>query len=229
MKFVWQQIPSPLVTELLTYNKFDGVVLDLEHGVFSNETLYSCIQVCTLSKKTCFVRFADINRSNITHVLDAGADGVIFANFEDVNQAEVIFDYTLYPERGCGLVRENKWGKQPLAQTKPVIIAQIEHINAVTKLNDIAKLPFDYFMVGPYDLTKSLGCAGEFTNPDYLRTLNKIEELIPREKLGFHIVKEFDIKANINRLNDIGFLALGMDTTLLLESIDKLEALLPST
>ncbi len=69
--------------------------------------------------------------------------------------------------------------------------------------------------------------AGEFTNSDYLGSIKKIEDIIPQEKSGYHIVKECDIKSNINRLNGIGFLAPGMDTTLLLDSVENLETLLP--
>ena len=58
----WQQIPSPLISEIMCHN-FDGVVLDTEHGCFNNETLYSCIQVIKASKKRCFVRLTDINKT----------------------------------------------------------------------------------------------------------------------------------------------------------------------
>lgn len=44
MKALWQQIPSVEITRIYCNTNFDAVVLDLEHGVFNNETLFSLIQ-----------------------------------------------------------------------------------------------------------------------------------------------------------------------------------------
>ena len=87
MNLIMQTIPSPLVSELLAYSELDGIILDTEHGCFNNETLYSCIQVITLSKKKCFVRFTDLNKQLVRMCLDAGVDGVIFSTVEHVEYA----------------------------------------------------------------------------------------------------------------------------------------------
>ena len=124
----WQQIPSPLVTEIMCHN-FDGVVLDTEHGCFNNETLYSCIQVIKASKKRCFVRLTDINKTMIRYCLDAGVDGLIFSTIETEKQCTDIIDYCFYSpkgKRGLGLVRQNFWGEKELIQKDPIIIPQIE-------------------------------------------------------------------------------------------------------
>jgi 2-keto-3-deoxy-L-rhamnonate aldolase RhmA len=47
MHLTLQTIPSPIISELLTYSNLDGIVLDTEHGYFNNETLYACIQIIT--------------------------------------------------------------------------------------------------------------------------------------------------------------------------------------
>ena len=83
----WQQIPSPLVTEIIS-EWYDGTVLDAEHGCFNNETLYTCIQVLKLKKKSAFVRLKDISKSMIGMCLDAGADGLIFSTVETKEQCD---------------------------------------------------------------------------------------------------------------------------------------------
>jgi len=226
MILTWQQIPNTLISEILTYNKFDGVVLDIEHGVFPNDILTSCIQVVTLTGKKCFVRLPEINRTAIKYALDSGANGLIFANITNTEEADKIIEYSCYPTRGCGLVRENKWGKEPLAQVKPQLIIQIESIQGVNNLDSLLEYSFDYFLVGPYDLSLSLGKAGDFQDPDFINMVAKLEESIPREKLGYHIVTMKDILDKIGNLKDIGFLALGMDTTLLTESMENIEKLI---
>jgi 4-hydroxy-2-oxoheptanedioate aldolase len=79
MNLTLQTIPSPVISEILSDSKLDGVVLDTEHGCFNNETLYSCIQVITLSNKKCFVRLTDFNKQLVRMCLDAGVDGLIFS------------------------------------------------------------------------------------------------------------------------------------------------------
>ena len=85
----WQQIPSPLVSEILCRG-FDGTVIDTEHGCFNNETLYSCIQVIKASKKRCFVRLTEVSNTMIRYCLDAGVDGLIFSTIETKKQCQKI-------------------------------------------------------------------------------------------------------------------------------------------
>ena len=71
MILTWQQIPSPIVSEVLAGQNCDGVVLDTEHGSFNKETLVSCIQVVTLMNKKCFVRLAEASVNMIRTCLDS--------------------------------------------------------------------------------------------------------------------------------------------------------------
>ena len=94
IKLAWQQIPSATISELLCSAKtLDGIVLDAEHGVFSPESLFNCIQVAKLSKKLCLVRVPEFTKSIVRYSLDSGADGMIFSTVEDYGQAREIFEY----------------------------------------------------------------------------------------------------------------------------------------
>lgn len=244
MKLFWQQIPSPVITEIFCSSSFDGVVLDLEHGHFNNETLYSCIQVGTLSNKKVFARFSHLDRQCIRMCLDAGISGVILSTVETFEQAKEFYDYCIYPfknqvekfdqdnrgvirkslvtetggKRGQGLVRENLWGMKPLELSRPIIIPQIETVKGVENIDHISSINFDYYLVGPYDLSASLGSVGDFDNPDFKSALDKLK-LIIGKKLGFHIPS--DIKNKIKDYQDYQFLALGMDTTFIIEKIEE--------
>ena len=130
MKFLWQQIPSTIVSEIFSFSDFDGVIIDTEHSPFNSETLFSCIQTIKGYNKQCYVRFAHLDKIITKMSLDAGCDGVIFSTVESKEQAQEIIDYCRYPvfggKRGQGLCRENKWGESDLGRHKPKVIAQIE-------------------------------------------------------------------------------------------------------
>jgi len=224
MNLTLQTIPSTIISEILADSVFDGVVLDTEHGCFNNESLYSCIQVITLLNKKCFVRVTDYNKQLIRMCLDANADGIIFSTFEDEFGGYELISYCNYPtngKRGCGLVRENRWGKEKLCQKKPILIAQIETAKAVDSIEPISKLPFDFFLIGPYDLSSSIGFPGQFDNPTFMNCLENIYKKIPKSKLGLFLPTFDNLKA-IDISSKPELIIWGMDSNFLTDGISRI-------
>ena len=79
MKALWQQISSVEITRIYCNTNFDAVVLDLEHGVFNNEPLFSLIQLINASNKLSFVRVTEPIKSQIRLLLDSNVSGIIFS------------------------------------------------------------------------------------------------------------------------------------------------------
>lgn len=227
MNLIMQTIPSTLVSELLANSDLDGIILDTEHGCFNNETLYSCIQVINLSNKKCFVRFTTLDKQLVRICLDAGIDGVIFSTVEHVEYAHKIIEYCNYPskggKRGCGLVRENMWGKNKLDQKKPIIIGQIETRTAIEKIRELYdESNLDFFILGPYDISSSLQVAGDFTNEIYLNYLDKVYSIVPKDKLGIFVpYEDYENNHSFYRKNH-NILILGLDTDLILNNLNKI-------
>ena len=217
MILTWQQIPSPLVSEMMCYG-YDGVVLDTEHGCFNNETIYSCVQVIKSNNKKCFVRLTEVSNRIIRYCLDAGVDGLIFSTIETEDQCKKILKYCYYSpkgSRGLGLVRQNFWGEKQLIQKDPIIIPQIETKVAIDNLENIVKYNFDFYLIGPYDLSLSLNIPGKFDNPDFLCYINKAKSIISEKKLAVHIPS--DIESQMHKYKNYGLKCLGMDTIAILE------------
>lgn len=224
MKLCWQQIPSPVISEILCNTGLDGVVLDTEHASFNDETLYSCIQVVTLSGKSCFVRLIEPTKKSIRLCLDAGATGLIFSTIENVKQCQDVMNHSRFPDaggrRGLGLVRQNLWGKKRLVSDSPLLIAQIETVKGVNNIDDISKYGFDYYMIGPYDLSASLGSPGDFDCEKFKLTIKRVQEKIPLNKMAVHIPT--DVKKELKKYNNYGIIAMGMDTISLFEFYKEL-------
>jgi len=213
----WQQIPSPVISEIMCHN-FDGVVLDLEHGCFNNESAFTCLQVIKASQKKCFIRLTEVDKTKIRYFLDAGVDGIIFSTVETEEDCNKIIDYCYFSpkgKRGLGLVRQNFWGEDGLIHDQPIIIPQIETKTAIDNLKSITSKNFDYYLIGPYDLSLSLNCPGQFDNEIFLSYINKVSAEIPKSKLAVHIPKNIDNQ--IHKYVDYGVKCLGMDTIALLD------------
>jgi len=204
MRLLWQQLPSPIITEILCNSTIDGVVFDLEHGCFNNETLYTCIQVCLLKNKLCFIRVTWLDKTVIRMSLDAGVSGVIFSTVQTYYKAKEYYDYCFYPHkgsRGQGLVRENEWGNRDFKKRNPIVVAQIETQLGLDNISIISEVDFDYFMVGPYDLSASLGCVGDFNSPVYKAAIEKLK-LKLGDKLGYHLVKDIKINLKLTKIQN---------------------------
>lgn len=227
MKALWQQIPSTEITKLYCNTNFDAIVLDLEHGVFNNETIFSLIQFINSNNKFSFVRVTEPSKSQIRFLLDSNVSGIIFSTLE-IEQTTKIKEWCLYPpfgKRGQGLVSENNWGNDKLQVNKVKLVAQIENKESISQLSNIVETDlFDYYVLGPYDLTADLGCVADWENKKYLELIEKFNKQIPVEKRGVHIVSNVESEYK-NKFKNYGFVALGMDTILIKSGIKNLESL----
>jgi len=226
---LWQQIPSTVVTEIYTqFTRVNGIVFDLEHGCFNDETLYSCIQVACLGKKRPIVRLPYLDKGRLRMCLDAGVGGVILSTVETKKQAQKFLDECLYSrKRGQGLVRQNMWNDAMIADGRNYIdnhlqiIPQIETKKGVENIDKIYDKRFTYYMVGPYDLSASYGCAGNFEAPEFQNAMSKLGQKLGEDgKLAFHLVKDIT-KSKVYAKADCGMLALGMDTIFLNEGMEQ--------
>jgi 2-keto-3-deoxy-L-rhamnonate aldolase RhmA len=215
--FAWQQIPDTTITEILCNLEYSGVILDAEHSNFTSDTLYKCIQVAKLCNKEVCVRFTHLDKTLLRTCLDAGIDYAIFSTVESRRYCEEIIELCKYPsfggKRGQGLVRENMWGKLPLAQKDVKVIVMIETKKGVDNLSQMKDLDIECFLIGMYDLSASLGCVGDFEQPIYKKYIELFKSHLPPCRSAIHLVRNYDITPE-----GFEFFAVGMDTTVLYDS-----------
>jgi 2-dehydro-3-deoxyglucarate aldolase len=73
-----------------------------------------------------------------------------------------------------------------------VVIVQVEHIDAVNNLEEIFSVDgVDGYMIGPYDLSGSMGIPGQFDHPDLLEAMEKIRIIATKLNItgGIHVVE----------------------------------------
>jgi 2-dehydro-3-deoxyglucarate aldolase len=183
--------------------------------------------VVTLNGKKCFVRLTEINKQMVRVCLDTGCDGLIFSTIETRDEANLVKKISLYPsnggKRGLGLVRENLWGlRSIIRKSRPVLIAQIETKTGVDNIKEIFDTNiFDFYMIGPYDLSASLGSPGNFETGVFLESVEFVKEHIPIEKMAVHIPT--NVKNEKKKYENYGIIAMGMDTVSIIEQYREIE------
>ena len=94
------------------------------------------------------------------------------------------------------------------------VIGQIEHGDAINDLDSIVKVDgIDALMIGPYDLSASMGYPGEFDRTDVKEAIEKFNNICNKNHMasGLHIVpiEEFRVQNAIKE--NYSFIAFGTD------------------
>ena len=94
----------------------------------------------------------------------------------------------------------------------------IENIKTVEELETILQVEgLDAILVGPYDLSSSMGITAQFDHPDFKATIERIQYNAKKQNMpcGLHIVKPepFRIAQAIN--DGYRFIAYSIDATFL--------------
>ncbi|MFT6869280.1 MAG: 2-dehydro-3-deoxyglucarate aldolase [Polaribacter sp.] len=218
----WLTIPHQAVIEILSTAGFEWLTIDMEHSPISIETIMNLIGHIQGNGMQALVRVSKNEEVAIKRVLDAGTDGVIVPMIRNKEEAIQAVNFVKYPplgKRGVGLNRAQKYGTafdtyQDWVKNNVVVIAQIEHIDAVNNLEDIFSVPgIDGIIVGPYDLSASMGFPGEYDREDVKEALERIDIVAKKlnKPLGFHIV-ESDHSKILEKINKgYSFLAFSLD------------------
>ena len=190
----WLQLPSSDVAELMARAGYDWVAVDMEHGSFGRTGL-----------------------PDIFRAIQCG--GATYPGHDDGRRD----GEPLRENRGVGFCRANAFGKDfdaYMRDTAPRIflVAQIEHIRAVEELDAILSQPrLDAIMVGPYDLSGSMGLTGQFDHPDFKAVMARIHEACRRHhaRMGLHVVQPDPEELRRQVAAGSRFIAYGIDSVFL--------------
>jgi len=195
----WIMIGHPVSVEVMALAGFEWLVVDIEHTSIDLQTLENLIRTIQANKIKALVRVSKNEEVVIKRVLDMKADGIIVPMICSKEDALNAVNYAKYPpigKRGVGLYRASVYGTKfeeykKYVNEELVIIAQIEHINAVNNIDEILKVDgIDGTIIGPYDLSSSLGYPGELEKDEVKIAVQKVLEACKKYNIpsGFHIV-----------------------------------------
>ncbi|MGH6933453.1 MAG: aldolase/citrate lyase family protein [Dongiaceae bacterium] len=149
-------------------------MLDMEHGVFTQDSADPLVAFARAIGFTVYVRVAEAARVPIQQALDAGADGVILPHLEGVAHAREVTGFAKYPPLGTRSVGGGRtWGYGGVPpdfarrdNRRTLCFAMVETAGALAEAEDIARLPtVDGLFVGIFDLGMSRGRGGYHGTP----------------------------------------------------------------
>ena len=224
----WMQIPHPSIAEIMGQAGYDWVAVEMEHVSIAVHQLPDLFRALELGGTLPLARLAEGSIKDCKQALDAGAGGVIVPMVESAEQLTQIRDACRWPPsgtRGVGFSRANLFGKHfdtycDEAQF-PLLVAMIEHIRAVEHLEEILSVEgLDAILIGPYDLSASLGMTAKFDSLDFISAMERIRTLCGKLQIscGVHVVMP-DATVLQQRINEgYRFIAYSIDSVFLTNS-----------
>ncbi|MDV6343663.1 HpcH/HpaI aldolase family protein [Nitrosomonas sp. Is37] len=196
----WITLGHPAIAEIMASAGFDWLVLDMEHSVLELSEVQTIIQVLDGQRCPAIVRLTSNHPDQIKRVMDAGAAGIMVPMIKSAADAQAAVESVYYPpegKRGVGLARAQGYGARfheyrQWLKNNAVIIVMIEHVDAVYNIDSILSVPgIDAYIIGPYDLSGSMGRPGELDHPQVQDAIKQILDAGHRLRKpgGIHVIE----------------------------------------
>jgi len=218
----WITIGNSSVIEIMATAGFEWLCIDMEHTSIDLATAKMLITTIHANNIKALVRVSKNEEVAIKKVMDMGADGVIVPMIKTKEEAQMAIDFVKYPptgKRGVGLYRAQNYGigfdeYKKWVEEEAVVIAQIEHIEAVKNIEEILAIEgIDGTIVGPYDLSGSMGFPGDYHRDDVKEAIKKVKIACEKHNkpYGFHVIESDPSKLQVRIDEGCTFLAYSLD------------------
>ncbi len=222
----WLMLGSAAAAEVLAGAGFDWLVVDLEHTATTERETEDIFRAIELKGSVPLVRLTSNNPDQIKRVLDSGAEGFIVPmvkSADDARAAVAAAHYPPYGKRSFALSRAQQYGPGfktyvDEARDRTLVVALIEHVDAINNLDEILAVEgIDATMIGPYDLSGSVGKPGRFEDPEVVAMVDRYIQASRAAGVpyGYHVVSTDYSAVEAKLAEGFGFVVFSTDTLFL--------------
>ena len=176
-------LASPMAAEIMADTGFDYIVVDAEHQPFNPETLLNILMAFRGSDTVPLIRVPWNDPIMIKQALDMGYEGVVTPQTNAAEEARRAVDAIRYPpmgNRGFGPARPGRYfrdgGEYARTANESIICAiQIENVSGAHDIDNIVRVPgIDWILIGPYDMSATVGKWYDVEHPELWKAIKKI-------------------------------------------------------
>lgn len=206
----WVSYPTPSIVETFADAPFDLMCIDMEHSTISLEQAQRIIAASQSFGTPCIPRPVSHSNDYIKPLLESGADGILLQMAETPDEVRAFLDKVKYPPLGrrtYGINRGQSYGLDSAAyfsnwNQDSIALLQVESQLGVANIDSLLSYDeIDGVMIGPYDLSGSLGVAGQLDHPLVIEASQTVIEscmkhgkscgfqiaTVTQESVAFHI------------------------------------------
>jgi 2-keto-3-deoxy-L-rhamnonate aldolase RhmA len=220
---------NPEVVYVLAAAGMDFVMVDTEHGSSNPETVQDLVRSARSAGLVPLARVTENQYPYIARILDTGAMGIMVPRVHTPEQARLVVASAKYPPQGTrgfgarGVVTDYKTASVSeivkWANDHTLVIVQIESGEAVNGIEDIARVEgIDVALIGPNDLSISLGIPGDFGHPRFAAAVERTFDMCLKHRVS-PAIHTGDLEI-LKRYKDMGmrFLMYSSESRMLLNA-----------
>lgn len=230
-------MPSPAMVEMIGYAGFDYVIVDMEHGPHSLETLEHMVRAAEASGVAALARLPSSQPTDILRVLETGVAGILVPGIETAAQAREAVGCAYYAPAGRrGISTVTRAARHTLAPDHlrdaartTTIMLMVEGLGAIRDLEDILALDgLDGIFIGPNDLAAAMGHVG---NRDHPEVQAMIDDILARsQRFGRSVATLARAPQDAHTLPPRGFNMITFNATFVLgQALRELRATIEKT
>jgi len=185
----WSSTSSANVINVLGTTELDFVVIDLEHGSMSYETVENMVRAAEASGISPIVRVGDDHEQTLLRALETGTRSIMVPHVSTPENADRIAKCCKYfPEGNRGLspytrlhdfTHENIQESLQNENRETMVGILVEGQAGLANLEKIVKVEgIDLIYLGLFDICQSVGLPGQLNHPKVLEEIKRCGELI---------------------------------------------------
>jgi 4-hydroxy-2-oxoheptanedioate aldolase len=236
---LWKGLPDSYTSELLAPTGFDWLAIDAEHSPNDPRTVLAHLQAIAPYSIHGVVRTVSDDPALIKQYLDIGAQTLLIPMVETAEQAARIVAATRYPPlgiRGVGsaLARASRWnqveGYLQRCHEEICVLVQVESMKGMENLGGICAVDgVDGVFFGPADLAASMGMIGLSTEPAVQQAIDEGIAVVTKAGKAAGVLTTDRALAQKHLALGALFVAVGVDTSLLVRAAQELASALKPT
>ncbi len=224
---------NPEIVVAIDAAGLDFFFIDTEHSRTAFDDVQTFVRVAKSTDVVPLVRVPQSEYFFLARMLDVGAMGTISPRTESVEETRKIVAAMKFPpqgRRGYGLRSivtdlnfKGAAAEMESANKESMVIVQMETQPCVDAIEEIVAVPgVDATMVGPFDLSVSLGIPGDFEHPIFWNAFDRMVEACNR--VGVAPGVHFGSAKMLRRARNHGarFLVCGTDMSVLLSGFRRI-------
>jgi len=235
----WVSYAHPSITETFARAGFDFIAIDMEHSTISIEQSQRIIAACQSEGVPCLPRPFSHSNDWFKPLLESGADGLLVQMVNTPEEIKAIIQdlkYSPMGNRSYGVNRAQAYGFDfdeyiDTWNNSSSFIIQVESIQAVENIDKLLDFKeVDGVMIGPYDMSGSLGVPGQTSHPLVIEASLKVIKACKKHGKSCGTQVSEATPESIQNLFDLGytFAILGSDLFVLWKWAEKMQEVMSS-
>jgi 4-hydroxy-2-oxoheptanedioate aldolase len=176
---------DPIFLEIAAHMGFKVIWIEMEHAAITFAEAADLCRMATGSGMLTMIRIPDTRRESVLKAAECGPDMIDIPMADSPELVEELVRYARFAPEGTrgffSVSRALKYGivnsvpdEQQKLNTELSLLAQIETVEALSRIDEIASVPDVDIFIGPADLAASLGFPGQTSHPRVIEAAENI-------------------------------------------------------